>query len=193
MKEKIRFALITIILGALGSGLWTYIGDPTVGWLGEQYIHVAQRLNSGYYDYLHSDIGEGALIRATTKSALTASLIYGLIMMIFGFMLKYFHRMQFNSHSLFSKAGGFIFFIAVVALLQAITLSVKAGYNRNAVIYLERSIEILSPSNDEKTILQLRAQYRSIENANDFYTLHDSLVNLANEKNVRLPTFEVAR
>ena len=70
---------------------------------------------------------------------------------------------------------------------------IKDRYNNNAVVFLERSIEILSPNYDTKITLELRAEYRSIENASDFYLLYDKIIALGNQKNIRLPNFEVAR
>jgi len=46
---------------------------------------------------------------------------------------------------------------------------------------------------DNETILKLKAEYRSIDNANKFYALEAKLRLLEKEKHVKLPKFTVIR
>ncbi|HEU0174972.1 MAG TPA: hypothetical protein VFV58_12000 [Blastocatellia bacterium] len=66
-------------------------------------------------------------------------------------------------------------------------------YTRDASVFIERSIEILSPTLPPEKILQLRAKYRSVDSAQKFYELHDELQTIAKEKNVTLPKFTVIK
>ena len=70
---------------------------------------------------------------------------------------------------------------------------IQESYTRKACIFIERSIDILAPSLDNETILKLKAEYRSIDNANKFYALEAKLRLLEKEKHVKLPKFTVIR
>jgi hypothetical protein len=70
---------------------------------------------------------------------------------------------------------------------------VADSYTQNASTFVDRSIEILAPTIPPERVLQLRAKYRSVDNAQKFYDLHDELQALAKEKNVTLPQFKVIK
>lgn len=190
--EKTKFVLSTIILGAIGSGVWSYIGDPSIKWVAENYISAAHYLNNGYYDYLHSKIGNGQSQEIAIQSMYKLNIIYILVIALIAisFSLSNFIDNSKTSASILSK---FFIIFASIMLLQTMATGIKDRYNNNAVVFLERSIEILSPNYDTKITLELRAEYRSIENASDFYLLYDKIIALGNQKNIRLPNFEVAR
>jgi len=67
------------------------------------------------------------------------------------------------------------------------------AYTRSASTFVERSIEILAPTIPPEKVLQLRAEYRSVDSARKFYELHDVLQTIAKEKNVTLPKFTVIK
>lgn len=193
MYAKAKFVLSAIILGAIGSGVWSYIGDPSIKWVAESYISAAQYLNNGYYDYLHSNIGKGHSQTIEVKLKYKLDVIYILVIAIIAALLSIQNLINYSkNHSTFPLSK-LLFILASIMMLQSMTTGIKDSYNNKAITFLERSIEILSPNTDTKTILELRAEYRSIEHANDFYQLHDKLIALGNEKKVRLPVFDVAR
>jgi hypothetical protein len=79
--------------------------------------------------------------------------------------------------------------------MQLSILAVYAGdlYTRQAIVFVDRSIEILAPTIPPDKVLQLRARYRAVENAQMFYDLHDKLTTIAKEKNITLPQFSVIK
>jgi hypothetical protein len=66
-------------------------------------------------------------------------------------------------------------------------------YNNDAIVFVERSIDILSPSLTRQEILQLRASYRLVSDASSFYELHDEIIDYGKTKSLEIPSFDVAR
>jgi hypothetical protein len=62
-----------------------------------------------------------------------------------------------------------------------------------AAMFIERSIEIVSPYISNQERLKLRAEFRAIEKADAFYRLEDKLRSIAIEQTIKLPEFESIR
>jgi predicted ATPase len=56
-------------------------------------------------------------------------------------------------------------------------------------MFVERSIEILSPSLSEAERLNHRSRYRAIETAEDFALLYDDLQNDGRKQKMKMPAF----
>jgi len=80
----------------------------------------------------------------------------------------------------------------VVTLMYA-ELGFHMAYTVRAALFVERSIDILAPKLTTNQTLHLRAQYRSVNDANKFYQLEDSLKKLAQESGTELPRFQSVR
>ena len=66
-------------------------------------------------------------------------------------------------------------------------------HSRKAALFIDRSIEIVSPYISDSRRLELRAEFRAIENAKEFYRLQDKLRQIAEEHAIKLPAFESIR
>ena len=73
----------------------------------------------------------------------------------------------------------------------------KNNYNNDAVVYIERSIDILAAYSDTKEINLLKARYRAIDGACTFQTFEKYLnevkksnQNKITQDNIKLPSFE---
>jgi len=90
------------------------------------------------------------------------------------------------------KLTVFFWILAVLSPLAA-TLQIAAlyknAYTSDAIVFVERSIEILSPQIEHESILKLRASYRAVSNRSQFTALHQELRSYAKDKNVELPAF----
>ena len=86
-----------------------------------------------------------------------------------------------------------LFWVLVVVTPLAVTFQIatlyRNSYTLEAIVYVERSIDILSPQIDSDSILRLRANYRAISNRKQFVALYQELSNYARAKNVELPAF----
>jgi len=93
----------------------------------------------------------------------------------------------------FKRFGYYIASSGIVILTLIVVLVVGDVYTREASVFVERSIEILTPSIPPDKVLQLRSKYRAVDSAQKFYDLNDELLTIAKEKNVALPQFSVIR
>lgn len=72
-------------------------------------------------------------------------------------------------------------------------LFVQDSYERRAIVYSQRSLDILAPRVTEQERLSLRAEFRSIERAAAFYAFDAHIHRLADQTGVRLPAFAPVR
>lgn len=202
-RENVKYVLVTVLLGAIGSGLWNYAGEPLLKWISATYISAAQKLNSGYYDYLHSEIGKGTnsqveLLTATLSMAIFILLILlSTLIMRFQFLSTEAKTISSSERNSAIKVIDLLFYIGILAAIifffGIVSTVIKQTYRTDAVIFIERSLDIIAPKIDQQKNIAMRAQYRSIESANDFYVLHDELITLGKENSLKLPEFDVAR
>jgi len=81
----------------------------------------------------------------------------------------------------------------IVSLGWTSSLFYEIYQKKSAVVWIERSIEILTPSVGEQERLRFRAMYRSIDSAKQFFELESSLRDAANKHNIQLPSFSSIR
>jgi hypothetical protein len=94
------------------------------------------------------------------------------------------------------RAKYFFIFTTIYALVAfpfMVSRIITQTYNNDAIVFVERSIDILSPSLTRQEILQLRASYRLVSDASSFYELHDEIIDYGKTKSLEIPSFDVAR
>lgn len=74
-------------------------------------------------------------------------------------------------------------------VLMVVFQFVSSTYIYSASNYIERCIEIISPKVTEMEGLEMRAEYRSIKNSDDFVRLQDRVKKIAASATVELPEF----
>ncbi len=213
MKTKsIKNILLAIFLGAVGSGLWSLAGESVLNWCVETFISIAQSANDGYFDYLHKDIGKafheesGEFLR-TIYNCFLFIVIIALPFITYKLRKKALSFEGTNGPkqkidlskriSLLKKTTKMLFvftiFYSVIACPFLFSSIIAENYNNTAIVFVERSIEILSPRLKNEEIIQLRADYRSISDAISFYQLFDRLNSIAESEEIILPKFSIAR
>lgn len=213
--KSIKNVLTALLLGAIGSGLWSIVGDPLIRWFVELFITVSQYINNGYYDLLHRDIGKGF----HEESGLHFRDIYSIFMLFFlvalpivSFVLK--RKMERpdeeteeseknhedqarkeyrKSLSEVKKLLISTVILFIVGFPLYVSKIISINYNYSAIVFIERSIEIVSPHLNNENILILRADYRTIATSKEFYKLYDDLNDIALKNNIKLPEFDIAK
>jgi hypothetical protein len=210
--DKISFknTITALLLGALGSGLWSIAGEPALHWFVSAFIALAQGINKGYYNLLHLDIGKGfheenGRLFLETLSIL-AAFFYLFLPLVIYISYKRVNCIEGNdieednltSTSKITKININIFLILSIILSLLFTpvyisRIIISNYNNKAIVFTERSIEILSPVLTHQEYLKLRADYRLVSGAEGFYIVYDYLQTTAKQHSIRLPEFELAR
>ena len=95
--------------------------------------------------------------------------------------------------TLFGRKLTIFFLIVAVFSPLAITFQIaglyRNSYTSEAIVFIERSIEILSPQIGTDSVMRLRANYRAISNRKQFIALYRELSIYAKANNVELPAF----
>ena len=198
----------TLILGALGSGLWELLLKDLFVGLGNITLSLIGWLWSGYIDVLHKNIGEmdGDLL-ALPVFAFTIVTVVGmpwfLIWKLMHMVAKIESRIQnkdidhsdddlpISEHLLRIRRKIFRLLFPLAALTTALFLILnwQLLYTRDAGSWTLRSIEIIAPYITIEERTRLISELRQVESAKQFFALHQTLVGHANLANIKLPKF----
>ncbi|EDN68264.1 membrane protein [Beggiatoa sp. PS] len=212
MKEffTLNKFVVAIVIGALGSAAWEKIGGPLWESISSLFAITISFFFESYIDYLHADIGKG--IEGQSLDPFIMFLFYLLLIVILAIPI-------YNSFKTIGEwnpdpnAGAFppppdssqplslgwgsviLSIISIVGILFVTSAFVKSHYNEKAILFVERSIDILSPQLYEQNkgwdeILSLQAQYRAVDNAEKYLVLYQKLNQIAQEQKVTLPSFQ---
>ncbi len=216
---------IVILLGAVGSGVWSLIGEPLIQNIGSAAVRVIGWFSAAYLDSIYAEVGKGIYDRdASFLHSSFTGLFIGFWMIapleIYSRWKKLKRKVSSHENTLEAVENGtaapefddedtpsrvlanarrvvrelrvFFWLLALVAPLAVaweLATLYRSTFSSSAVIYLERSIEILAPHLSDADRLQFRASYRAIERRDQFIVLHDQLVSTAKTKSVDIPKF----
>ncbi len=210
---RILITLIGILFGGvLGSFLWESYLSVFLKWLSSSSLKLLSSLFSGYLDSLHSGIGNdpSALLSFLPFLFLMITVISSpwVFLLIFRIETRhiskyvteeesnkmykdYISKDSYESSIYYKKAVTYVAIaVGITATLVFGNILNKTGYIYEASSFVEKSIDILAPHLSNTETLELRAKYRLVDNAEQFYELEDILNEMALESNVKLPTFE---
>lgn len=199
---------ITIFLGAIGSGLWQILLAPLFAKFSDFTMTFISNIFYGYTDFIYQNVSNNPSIQ------LTHFLYSGLLVFTLAFLLfivlyplykitkeindainnqddKDMTRDEFVSEMRKTRKMFYILLpISLILTGAFIAKSFQTEHAIKAAMFIERSIEIVSPFISETERLTLRAKYRGIDNAADFYKLEISLREIAKKHSCVLPEFK---
>lgn len=203
-----------ILLGAIGSGLWDRVLGPFVDFLSRHSVVLISSMFHGYLDSVYADVSRNPADLLTLLPFVALSVIaigapwVGIVVLV-----RSYARIQRDVENLGNrnekeltaegvikevraKRRSILVKLIPMAILSTVLYSesmFSTAYSRKAALFLERSIEIVAPYLNERARLELRAQFRSIETASDFYQLDTRLRVIARENSAKLPKFDPVR
>lgn len=196
----ISWIVLTILLSAIGSGIWERFLSHGLEKVTDNILFAMSYIFHGYVDILHKSIGEGNINRMSVIPAIFL-MLFAILTTWFLFII--FFKINKPCSNIESKNEGKKFtykrklliylLMSIVTTIMYTDLLIEESYNRKACIFVERSLDILAPYLDTKTLLTMRAEYRSVDNANKFYVLEAKLQGLAAKNKVELPKFTVIK
>ncbi|MDM8564746.1 hypothetical protein QUF74_03750 [Candidatus Halobeggiatoa sp. HSG11] len=217
-KENIpKYSAITIFILFLLERLYNVGMSYIEALLSKAIIHLFNILSLKYIDDLHINIGKGTDQHISSSYTLLF-MLFILVLIIFiayiiisnlthlHFIRKPKDTIKMGSMKVKVKKSSsylviipiFIFIIIAGLLIVAVTYNyTKNNYNNNAVVYIERTIDILAAYSDTKEINLLKARYRAIDGACTFQTFekHINKVKKSSQDKItqdgiKLPFFE---
>jgi glucan phosphoethanolaminetransferase (alkaline phosphatase superfamily) len=172
--------MIAIIIGAIGSGLWEFFCSDSVQHITRVSVKTISLIFNSYRDNLHSQIGTGC--KESIGSLFIVMIVVGTVCLLsIHIVIKAYKRSKFRSI--------FIAPILLAICLLYLHIFIRVSYTHKAVVYVERSIEILAPYINKQERLRLHGLYRSVDNAEKFYELYNTINEKAKNKSIKLTTF----
>ena len=210
---NIKSLAILIAIGAFANAIKEIIEERAADWFFSVFTKGMSIFGSYFMDFLHSDIGKGI----DKQSIPYLGLIIYILLMFILFVPIYNVLSEKNKHSKKNQKGlinvseeankakqfsiykyinsSLAIIISIIGMVFVTSYFVKSSYHEKAVIFVERSIEILAPKlykqdNGWDNILSLRAQYRAVDNADKYNLLYQRLYTLSQQQKITLPYFQ---
>ena len=219
LGKVISGLLAVVILGAVGSGLWDLALSPFLRWFVSVFVDAVSSVYTSYIDSLHGRIGAGFADYISLLPFvvwMTAFVLFPWAALLYAF--RGLRQITAEITSLMKKANGEtdekqvtpegllqrvvklrkkLLIIAipcclVISLLYMSTF-IEGIYTYKAGRYAQRSIEMLAPCVSNQMVLELRAEFRSVDSAQKFYDLDERLRGIAEEHGVVLPDVWIIR
>lgn len=203
-----KWVLSTILVGALGSGLWEILISDLLSWFGLASLEVISYIFSGFRDTLYYKVSDGALVLYMKLPAMLAAIIFVSLPLFslykFGLRDRIFYthypttkryvttvKNEDNSKGGFKKPSIINFRVSVLGafVIAYAFLAFSSLYTARAANFIEKSMDIIAPhiSNDKR--LNLIATYRSVNDSESYMVMYSELKALEKELQIELPDF----
>lgn len=195
--KTLQFVLVTVVLGAVGSGLWEWILKPFVMGLSEFGLNVATLGVHSFKNSLYKQVALG--LHEVPSLRLYAAVFGSLPLFVLGIITGVIAAIRKRkagveittldkSMGLMAKLLLILFILlAVFSVIQANQLS----YINRAVTYFNQLLAIGSPFISEQDRLTYRSQFAQISSGEDYEKLTSTLKALCKEKGQKTPAFSV--
>jgi hypothetical protein len=190
--RKVAAAILgTLILGAIGSGVWDRIGGPIFDLGSKLLIDGLDFVTRSYKDSIYREASYG--FQETSSSFIHQQFLGILPFMYFFIALKHpwlREKLPPNNKSrtkefLRSSKGFYLIsFITVSVFVSCLISMTRLTYIRAVITYAQTTIQRIAPHIDDQTEERLLAQFRSVRNASDYYAFHDEIQNLLKSLNM---------
>ncbi|MCF2218860.1 hypothetical protein H9Q08_06060 [Chryseobacterium sp. PS-8] len=213
MKQFYKSFVFPIFLSIVGCILYSKYIDPnydsTIIFLGNFFSY----FSDSYLNFIYENIGDGIKeIFSYVIYSITYSLFILLLFLSFILTLsntiKTFKQKPTNVDDLklnednpkleeINRITNNKFFnvfqlaITIFVFLFSVSLSIKHHYTYNAIVYIEKSLDILAPVLSEQERLILRAEYRNINDYEKFKKFNSKIKVIAKERKTPIPDFKI--
>jgi hypothetical protein len=209
----------TLLLGALGSGLWEFVLRDIIVWAGNITLTFISSIWGGYVDLLHRDIGKlhQDLFTVPLFAIVVVFIEFAPWVMIVGLLRRtsklkvrltendtnetviseqWPEKVDSISKDVADIRKKILRILVPLAVLITFSYAISAWqltYTRSAANWAERSTEILLPYVTQQEYMKLRSDLRAIEDAEHFYKFEKQLQDFAAKASIKLPAFTVIR
>jgi hypothetical protein len=185
--------LATIVLGAVGSGLWERMLGPFLDWLTRSTIGLYASAVGTYRDSIYENAAKGL---HEEHSLVVHTLIIAMIPLLYYFLLRR-HPTETRDPNdpirLFmrSRKGYWvIMFLTIIVFFGTVFTSLRIRHINETITYSLASIEIVRPFVGEQKYADLRSRYFAMRTTSDFRAIYEEVVTTAKENHRKLPEYE---
>lgn len=192
LKKKALWLAGTLLVGALGSGLWEAALKPSLFWVGTFVLDVATLGLTSLRDGLYEDVAKGSYERA---SVMIMALFFGLLSgAIFGVSMKYLVRKSANisiDEPLTRTRRWLPIAIAIAYSMILMIQCFRIMYIVRASNHLDQMMRIISPYASEEQILLLDSHIARMKTRDEYLTVADELHAMSKSQGITPPIFNV--
>lgn len=192
----------TIVLGAVGSGVWELVFSPTVSWLGRGLLTLATLGLESVSDSIYVDVAKGHHERSSLA-------IYGLVSIGFLFAPLVLARRpllipkirQFlegkdpeQLEAMRKKNVRLLSHLLLILTLLGTVIFVRSlmhTYTNTAITYFNQSLNIVLPFISVEEERRFRSEFARISSKNDYVQLVNKLNERAKSNGIQLPKFSI--
>ena len=171
-----------IILGAIGSGVWQLLGEPIVDSIVKFIVNSMDLMFSTYKDSIYSKASLGFHESSSNN-------IYALFLLLISFIPISFllgrtlgKASSDISSEVVNKRRGFLKVVMVVNIVlmvsMALNIVTRINYLSSVILYVEVSLDRLAPYESSKKLAELKAQFREVSTAEEYYQLYNDIEGL---------------
>lgn len=195
--KNARLSLITILLGAVGSGVWEWLLKPALAGTSDVALSIGTLGVERFKDSLYQDIARGFREESSLRlhSAVFSFLPAGVLGLAMGFL---FGRARAKSgqpdgaiervvDALLKPVLILVVFVLVFFIVQAS----QVAYVNRAITHFNQLSAIAAPYLSESERLIHRSQFAQITSRADYVKVVESLAATCQSKNLNVPSFSV--
>jgi hypothetical protein len=195
--KSFRFVLVTVVLGAVGSGVWEWILKPVLSGSSEVALTVATLGITAFKNSLYQDIALGfreepSLRLYTAAFAFLPSMIIGFVS---GIVVAHRRATSGQPESMFERVIDRsvrpVLLLVIFALVFSVVQASQVAYVNRAVTHFQQLSAIAAPHLSENQRLAVRSRFAQIATRDDYVKLVEELSGLCRSKSLRVPQFEV--
>ncbi len=183
-----------ILIGAIGSGVWSGILSPALYW----FIDIVMRFLSGIFEgvkdnlYLKAAESLNEYYSFKIYNILHAVLIGLCVFLLFKISVLLFQRPEKKVSKSVTTKGVLISWQITVCVFIGVFFSfiVKSSYIYSIKAKSLNSLEIIAPFIEQKEYLSLKSDFYRIKNSEDYENFYKKMVQLSNKYQIELPLFE---
>jgi hypothetical protein len=220
MKNKyikiIGAILGTVLLGAIGSGVWERMLSPFSDTCINAVLNFFSFFSTRYSNSLYTEIGNAnkEVFSLGTYGCILASIIslgWIYFLNLLGKTNKELKELQIMIDSStgvpanntiikpkidaervdkkFKIIRVFIFAYLIIFSVILVSNFTRDIYQYRTILYIEKTIDILAPFVDQQTNLKLRSTFRQIDSKSKFILLENQFIEIAKKNNIKLSEF----
>jgi hypothetical protein len=197
--SKWTLALLgTIVLGAIGSGVWDVVFKPFFSWIAEILLNVATLGLAAIRDEMYVEIAKGTYERAgVALLSMFSGMVFAFFVAITLSLLIFSRMPPSDVKSAFLKSNNrqnltfvFTLFCGLVAGFILIS-NIRMIYIVRAANHIGQLQRVIAPFIDGEQRLSIASRVAQISSRNDYEMIINELTSIARKNNVRIPTFDI--
>jgi hypothetical protein len=186
--KKWTFGILgTILLGAIGSGVWEWILSDFFSWLGSSFISLASSLSQTFVDSLYKDVWKGQNFPYLREVYSLTFVTYAMLPAMFGVFARKLKSNNNNASTNNKRPNLYILIVIICAAGVMMTIKIwQTSFTARVASTLQSNTIILGPYITSSERIELESNFSVIETELKAIELKNKLVKFALKHQVKL-------